>query len=193
MTVTAAADDPRKRRLLDAGLATFMRFGFRKASMEEVARAAHVSRQGLYLHFPSKEALFEAVVQYAVEAGLAQAAERIRDPERTIEDKLLGAFDEWTGRYIGMIGENPTDLHEATALLGGEVIGAYEERFLDLVTKAIRASSLPAAYKASGVSARQLAEMLNANARGLKHVAKSRKDFVEQFGVAVRVVCAHAR
>ncbi len=193
MTVTAAADAPRKRRLLDAGLATFMRFGFRKASMEEVARAAHVSRQGLYLHFPSKEALFEAVVQYALEAGLAQAAEHIRDPERTIEDKLLGAFDAWTGRYIGMMGENPTDLQETTALLGGGMIAAYEERFLDLVTKAIRTSSLPAAYKASGVSARQLAEMLAANARGLKHMAKSRKEFVEQFGVAVRVVCARAR
>jgi hypothetical protein len=106
---------------------------------------------------------------------------------------LLGAFDEWTGRYVGMIGESPTDLHEATALLGGDVIGAYEERFLDLVTKAIRASSLPAAFKASGVSARQLAEMLNANACGLKHVCISRQDFVEKFGVAVRVVCAHAR
>jgi len=40
-------DDLRRRRLLDVALATFLRFGFRKTSMEEVARAAGLSRQGL--------------------------------------------------------------------------------------------------------------------------------------------------
>ena len=34
----------RRRRLLDAALNTFLRYGFRKTSMEEVARAAKLSR-----------------------------------------------------------------------------------------------------------------------------------------------------
>src|SRR3954454_8774059 len=91
-------DSARRRQLLEAALSVFLKFGFRKTSMEEVARAAHVSRQGLYLHFPTKEALFRAVIQHAVEAGLALARARIGDDDRTIEERLIGAFDEWTGR-----------------------------------------------------------------------------------------------
>jgi TetR/AcrR family transcriptional regulator of autoinduction and epiphytic fitness len=187
--LTRPAPDARQRRLLDAALATFTRFGFRKTSMEEVARAAHVSRQGLYLHFPTKEALFRAVIQHAVEAGLALARARIGDDDRTIEERLIGAFDEWTGRYVGMVGENVADLHEATALLGGEVIAEHDERFLELIVKAIKGSKLPAAFKAHQISARQLAETLHAVARGLKHSCTSRADFVERMGVAVRALC----
>lgn len=186
-------DGPRRRRLLDAALATFTRFGFRKTSMEEVARAAHMSRQGLYLHFETKEELFREVIRYAVETGLAAAAARVRDPELGIDAKLAAAFDEWIGRYVGMVGETITDLEEATGLFGCEIIKDHEARFLELIGKAIRASGLPAAYKTSGITARQLAETLHATARGLKHACATRAEFVERFGIAIRVVCLPLR
>lgn len=40
----------------------FNAFGYRRASMGEVAKVAGVSRQGLYHHFPNKPALFTAVM-----------------------------------------------------------------------------------------------------------------------------------
>jgi TetR/AcrR family transcriptional regulator, regulator of autoinduction and epiphytic fitness len=188
-----AEEDARQRRLLDAGLATFMRYGYRKASMDEVARAAHLSRQAIYLHFPNKEALFRAVVRYAVEGSLALAAETTRDPDVPIEDRLVGAFDAWVGRYLDIVGDNITDLHEATAVIGGEVIADAEERFVELVTRLIRGSALPAAYRAGGITARQLAEILQATARGLKQASTSRAQFVERFRIAVRALCLAAR
>ena len=57
----------RKRRdILDAGQAVFLREGYAGAGMEVVAREASVSTATLYAHFPSKGDLFVAVVEEAV-------------------------------------------------------------------------------------------------------------------------------
>ena len=68
------SEDPRRRKLMDAALGIFVRFGFRKTSMDEVARAAGVSRQVLYLHFATKEELFRATVQHALDSAMEATA-----------------------------------------------------------------------------------------------------------------------
>jgi TetR/AcrR family transcriptional regulator of autoinduction and epiphytic fitness len=184
------AEELRRRRLLDAGLATFMRFGYRKTSMEEVARAAGLSRQGLYLHFATKEELFRAVVRYFLSTGLEAAHARMHGHAQSIEAKLVGAFDEWLGRFIGMMGSDVKDLHEATDQLVGPMIAEHEEKFVESVAKLIRVAGLPSAYKRAGLSARQLADTLYATARGLKHACSTRDDFSERMRIAVRALCA---
>ena len=116
-------------------LATFMRFGYRKTSMEEVARAAGISRQGLYLHFATKEELFRAVVRYFLSTGLEAAHARMQGHAQSVEAKLVGAFDEWLGRFIGMMGADVKDLHEATDQLVGPMIAEHEEKFVESVTQ----------------------------------------------------------
>jgi AcrR family transcriptional regulator len=49
-------------RILDAAMTVFRRHGFRRSSIEQAAEAAGLTRQALYHHFDSKEALFRAVV-----------------------------------------------------------------------------------------------------------------------------------
>ena len=183
-------DDPRRSRVLEAALGVFLRFGFRKTSMDEVARAADLSRQGLYLQFASKEELFRATVDYALAAALESAAAKLRDPAATIQDKLTGAFDEWHGRYVGMMqGHDVAELIELKDTVLGPLFTEYEQQFAEAVTRAIRASGLPAAYKSAGLTARQLADTLNATSIGLKHTAASRAAFVDALTVAVRALC----
>ena len=61
---------PRQRRkearpaeLLDAALDTFRERGFAGTRMEDIASRAGVSKGTIYLYFPSKEAMFEALVR----------------------------------------------------------------------------------------------------------------------------------
>jgi len=49
-------------RLLEAAAALFARWGFDKTSVDDIAREAGISKGGVYLEFPTKEALFKAVV-----------------------------------------------------------------------------------------------------------------------------------
>jgi AcrR family transcriptional regulator len=58
-------------RILDAAMAVFRRHGFRRSSIEQAAEAAGLTRQALYHHFKSKEALFRAVIERLYESALA--------------------------------------------------------------------------------------------------------------------------
>lgn len=70
-------------QLVDVALQLFGSDGYENTSIEAVLRTAGVSRGSLYHHFPSKEALFGAVlerVQQDVTDGLAATAEAATGP-----------------------------------------------------------------------------------------------------------------
>lgn len=72
----------RRDTLLAVAADLFVRYGFRRTSVEDMARAAGVSKGAFYLEFPSKDALFEALVRHEVSTYLAAARLRIEaDPE----------------------------------------------------------------------------------------------------------------
>lgn len=60
-----------RTRILDAAILVFRRHGFRRSSIEQAAEAAGLTRQALYHHFESKEALFRAVIERLHESALA--------------------------------------------------------------------------------------------------------------------------
>ena len=59
--------------VLEAAVGVFARYGYRKTSMDDVARAAGVSRQGLYLSFANKEELFRRALEHSLSDQLACA------------------------------------------------------------------------------------------------------------------------
>jgi AcrR family transcriptional regulator len=61
-----------RERILDPAVKVFAQYGYRLASMELVAQECGLTRQALYHHFDSKEALFRAVVE-AVHEGALEA------------------------------------------------------------------------------------------------------------------------
>ncbi len=54
-------DRDKRRQVLRGARDVFLKRGFEGASMEQIAKAAGVSKGTLYVYFPSKEALFEAL------------------------------------------------------------------------------------------------------------------------------------
>lgn len=63
------------QRLLNAAVATFAEHGADDVSLEEIARRAGVGIGTLYRHFPTRQALLEAVYRDQVEALRARADE----------------------------------------------------------------------------------------------------------------------
>ena len=61
--VRTRAPEVRQAAILDAALAEFAAHGFEGARMEDVARGARVSKGTVYLFYPTKQALFEALVR----------------------------------------------------------------------------------------------------------------------------------
>src|SRR3954447_15800579 len=117
-----AAEPGRREAVLELALLTFARHGYRKTSMEEVARMARISRPGLYFLFSSKQDLFRAAVTRALEQDLAAAEEILADSGKPLRERLGGAFDRWAGRYVGPMSRDVPAVIEQNPDLLGEIV-----------------------------------------------------------------------
>ncbi|MGC4938717.1 TetR/AcrR family transcriptional regulator [Kribbella sp. DT2] len=171
----------RRDAVLESALQTFARFGYRKTSMEEVARQAHISRPGLYFLFASKEALFREAVTRALELDLAAAERILAATERSLQRRLVDAFDQWTGRYLGPAKRDLADVVEEQPELLGAIVETAPRRFEKLVTDAIAAGS-------GAGSARQVAQTLISVSVGLKYQVRTRPAYRKGLAVAVELL-----
>ena len=174
----------RRARVLRAALAVFARYGFRKTSMEEVARAADLSRQGLYLLFGDKEALFRAAIGRMIDDGLAAVdVELARDAP--IGPRLYGAMKAWYGRPVGTPAQNADELFaRSVALLRGEMERSGEA-VVERLEAAIAASPLADRLAERGLSPADAARTLEACGLGLKHAGLTREAFKARLAAAV--------
>ena len=77
---TSKASLDTRTRILEAAIELLMRGKGADVSMAEIARAAGVSRQAVYLHFADRGSLFIELVHYADEKrGLAAELDKVRN------------------------------------------------------------------------------------------------------------------
>ena len=61
-TTTKSDNNIREQRILDVSTELIAHYGYDKTSVSDIAKAAGISKGAIYLHFTSKEALFEALL-----------------------------------------------------------------------------------------------------------------------------------
>jgi AcrR family transcriptional regulator len=101
--------------ILAAAHKTFLQFGYRLTSMTQIAEEAGIPRQALYLLFPSKQELFNAVVARIHNAELAEIRAALSSAT-TPAEKLLAALDVWYVRNYtpGRESSGATKLYESS-------------------------------------------------------------------------------
>ena len=77
-------------QILDAARRCLIQYSSTKASINDVARVAGVSRGSVYNYFPDRQALFTAVSELAVEM-FAQQIERAMGPHDSFEEQISAA------------------------------------------------------------------------------------------------------
>ena len=82
-------------RLLDAARAAFLERGADDVSLEEIARRAGVGIGTLYRHFPTRQALLEAVYRDQVDTLSARAEELLRteSPEEALAEWMRALLE----------------------------------------------------------------------------------------------------
>jgi len=194
-SISSPSVNAREERILSAALPVFGRYGFRKASMDEIARSADISRQGLYLRFASKDALFRAAVRHELDTALGEVSRCLDEEGVGLERRVVAALDAWLGRYVGsMLTLDLGSLLQNPAMRLGDVVNPAVGSFDDRLAAAIAAAMSENDVKRLGVTPEEIAAALLTVAQGARYLsnalAESREEFVGRLTAAVHVLLA---
>lgn len=190
MNAAESKEPGRRAAILEAAIRVFSRYGFQKTSMQDLAQAAGLSRQGLYLHFPTKEAVFQAAMQ-AVGEGIRAAIKAAMEREQlSVEERLLAIFEAVDGHAIDQVeASHLNELLETATLLLGPFLKELEASTIHDVARLLRSSGVAARWKERGFSAKELADHLHATSCGIKHRGANLAEYRQKMRLAIRLVC----
>lgn len=77
--------DKVRQNLINAARKIFVRFGFEKTTMNEIAVEARKGKSSLYYYFASKEEVFQAVVEYEANIIVEKLQEAVSNAESLID------------------------------------------------------------------------------------------------------------
>ena len=191
MTIMAEEQDAspqraKRKRIMDAAIEVVMRYGFKRMTMDDVAKEAGISRPALYLVFKNKTDIYRAIAQGILGEALVRADTALR-AGGSIESRVFAAVK------TGIL--DPTDFllstsHGAELLdmkhtMAAEDISGWRAKKAAMIASALENSGTA---KAKGLSGQALADILLDGIEGLKIRAKSAAEREEGTRALVRLV-----
>ena len=176
--------DPRRDKILHAALAVFARYGFKRASMEDVAGEAGISRPALYQSYENKAAIFAALA-VALGRSSCDAAEGAWPADMPFAQGLAAAGLALHGLSWQTIHTSPhgAELMATNSALVGDVVAAIDSRMQALV-EARLTNRVPPALQAFQARA------ITAALHGLKSQATSYEDLAALITQFARLIGA---
>jgi AcrR family transcriptional regulator len=161
----------KQQAVLTAARGVFLRYGYKRVTMNDLAAAAHISRPGLYLMFPSKEDVFLGVARQELAAMFDSMTEGL-SKKKTLAEKLSYAFEVWTIRTFELISQTPEakELCECEFDFAREVVAEGNAEFESILAKVLKEGrvTLP-----GGLTPKRTAHVLRCAAYGFKRQAST--------------------
>ena len=155
-----------------AALAEFTAFGYRRASIESIARRAHVSRATVYAHYSGKDELFRVLVTGLHEEHLAAMREAAESPDLDIKSRISLLLQARFLRFVELTSSSPHagELYDRHGALCGDIAQDAHRRAEKIITAVLRRAAAAGEIDlgASGLTVGQLAGVLNDCAFGAK-------------------------
>jgi len=157
----------RSAGIVEAATGVFLRYGFSRTTMGDIAGAAGISRPALYLVFPSKDDVFAAVVRHIDAKWHAELTLGL-DDQPSAEARIRHACGQWATHGIDMVATYPDakDLFDLRFGAVREMYEHFEQVLAGLIDEGLAGSRLRA-------TARELARSLIYALRGIKDAATS--------------------
>ena len=131
-------DNEKRTRILHAAQSLFIRYGVKRTSIDEVARAADIAKGTLYLYYDSKEMLFAEVAKNICADILAEAKKAAAMPA-PLGERLVGILDAEIGVMHRLIEQSPhvRELTETKEVLASAAFATLDQDIKQLITTLI--------------------------------------------------------
>lgn len=182
----------KKARVLEAAESVFLRFGYRRTTMGDLAAAAGMSRPALYLVFCNKEEVFEAVLRTFTARTLEEVRQGLGARPTPLE-KLRFAFDLWAVRPFGFFEASPElrePLHGSLAFAReaiDQAIAAFEAELVGIL------APMSVSTPAKALPPEQIARVLTRAVHGFKESAKNADELRAMIDGLLEMVLASLR
>ena len=163
--------DSKKSKVLRAALSVFLRYGFKRVNMNDLAEAAGCSRPALYLLFKNKEEIFVGVFLQWIDETIADV-EAAMATITTPAEKVERAFEIWALRPFEMAKASPEaqELIECTLGFAQSAQREGYARFEAAITPVL--ASIAEGLSARGrITPERVAHVLASAVRGFKLTA----------------------
>lgn len=182
--------DEKTENVLSAALPVFLRYGYKRTTMGDIAAAAKISRPALYLIFPSKEEIFSAVLAEATSSTLKEIHDSLIRLD-TAEEKLKQTFEIWCVRPFEMTQASPDarDLLESGHLYAADVITKGLADFEKIITQILE--QLTPVKVSATLTPIQIARIMIGAMIGFKQSAKDSTQLRQMIAGLVALVLAN--
>ena len=189
MTLDTLEDlDPRRAAVMKAALDVFTTYGFRRTTMDDIARAAGMSRPALYTHFRNKEAIFRTFVVTFLGA-VAGEARRTIEARSNVADGLEAFFD---AAFVAPFRELMATPHGMElAGVNAELCGDLTEQWFNELESILRVwldrAVQEGRLKLGGLRSATLARLLIDAVEGIKSRGSENGHHVDPAGIAAEM------
>lgn len=163
--------DPKQKAILGAAWQAFAAYGFRKTSMDDIARGAGVSRPALYLHYRNKEDIFRSLAQVYYDTAAEGVAEALAH-SGPIAEVLERAFDAQGGEITEAMLSSPhgLELLDTGTATASDIAEAGEARLRQVYTLWLASAAKSGRVTCPGGAA-ATADAITAALKGIKATA----------------------
>ena len=162
----------KEQKVIEAARQIFLRYGYKRVTMADIAEAAGMSRPALYLVFPSKEETLVAVTAQVFASMLDELREGL-GRFTGVKDKLTFAFETWTVRGFELVRASPDakDLIESSYEFAAEVTNKAAAEFVAILSDVLE--PLLQKQRKLDLSSIDIAQLLVNAMPGFKAAAKN--------------------
>lgn len=134
--------DPKRDIILDAAKEVFLRYGFSRTTMDDIARGAEISRPALYLHFRNKGDIYRALAMRLLAHGF-DAAQKALHSDAPFRQRLVSAMRRGMFDLLDAVTASPhgPELMDAKESHAADVLEGWCEKMEVLFAEAITAEA----------------------------------------------------
>ena len=191
--------DPKREAILTAAFTQFSRYGFRRTSMEDIAKEMGISRASLYSYFKNKDEVFRGLSASIHQQTLDEAKAHLEgaSDQADLISRVEAALVARLGRLQEIVVQSAhgSEICDETNRLCGDIVLDSSTRFHGMLTATIKAGGRAGEVdlKAAGLSAAAAADLVQLGASGLRKGAPDVASFRKRLRSFVRVIFAGLR
>ncbi len=168
--------DEKTRAILESALRVFSTYGFKKTSMDDIAKGAGMSRPALYLYFENKEAILRKLTELHYEEKKAAVAKAL-NADGPVSQVFGNAIRVQTdGMAEIMSSAHGLELLDAGISMASDIVTQGEARLLELYANWLEREVENGRIRLFD-SPRETARMIGAALRGNKIAATDYQQF----------------